>query len=268
MTVTMDNPPSTAAPRPAGVNGWLVIGSIFTLLTIAFGTLGVVGWLGYRTETQTQVYQQPITALKVDLGTGNLTITPGPDNTVTVTRRLHWSFRKPTFEEQWDGQQLTVTQNCSGFFTPGPNCGVDYTVQVPAGISVQAVTDTGDINVRDIHGVLDLRTSTGDVTSTGASADVTIRSDTGDVTATGTSAHVDASANTGTVTLHLTAPPQAVSAQTDTGDVMITVPQGGVYKVQTSVDTGDANVTVMRSDTADRTITARTNTGSIDISYA
>jgi hypothetical protein len=250
------------------VNGWVVIGSIFTLLAIALGALTVVGWLGYRTETQTQVYRQPITELKIDLGTGNLTLAPGSDNTVTVTRRLHWSFRKPTFEERWDGQQLTVTQNCTGFFAPGPNCGVDYTVQVPAGITVQAVTDTGDINVRDIHGPLDLQTSTGDVSATGASADLTVRSNTGDVLVAGASAHVDASTNTGNVTLHLTAPPQAVSARSDTGDVMITVPQGGVYKVQTNVDTGDANVAVTRSDTADRTITAATNTGNIDISYA
>jgi hypothetical protein len=273
MTVTMENAPASAAPRPAGVNGWLVIGSVFTLIVIGLSTLGVVGWLGYRSETQTQVYQQPITALKVKLGTGDLTLTPGSDNTVTVTRRLHWSFRKPTFEERWDGQQLTVTANCDGFvtpgvFTPGPNCGVDYTLQVPAGISVQAVTDTGDITVRDLHGPLNLQTSTGDVSDSGASADLTLRSDTGDVLATGTSAHVDASTDTGNVTLHLTAPPQAVSAQSDTGDVMITVPPGGVYKVQTSVDTGDANVTVTRNDTADRTITARTNTGDIGISYA
>jgi len=269
MTMTLERPDHSPGRRPTGVNGWLVIGGIFTLLVVVLGALGVAGWLGFRTEIQTQVYQTAITDLDIDLTTGDLRVAVGGEGAVTVTRRLHWSFTKPTFQENFDGQRLSVTQSCGSVFMPGPGCGVDYTVQVPAGTSLRAHTDTGDIEVNDIRGPVDVGTSTGDVSISGVVGDLSVRTGTGDITVVGArSPHVDASTSTGDIELRLADSPQTVTANTGTGDVDVTVPQGEVYHVQTETSTGDSSVGVHTSDTAPRTIKVHTSTGDIGIAYA
>jgi hypothetical protein len=256
-----------ASPRPGGPNGWLVLGGIVTALLIAAGTLTVIGWLGYRTETQRQVYDQTATSIDLDISTGDLTLVPGEPGEVVVTRRLYWSYSKPTIDERWDGQTLRVTGDCRGWWI-GPGCGVDYTLEVPEGVAVRAQTSTGDVTVRNIRGALQLTTSTGDISVTGATGALKLRTSTGDIRATDlTSSTVDASASTGDIMVILTAAPQSVAVRTSTGDIDVFVPTGQTYRVQTEVSTGDVRVGVRQSDDASRSITARTSTGDIDIHY-
>jgi hypothetical protein len=262
---------TTAMPttRPTGPNGWLVIGGVFTALLLASGVLSTAGWLGYRTESQSTVYHQAVSSISVDIDTGDLTLTPGEPGTVTVQRKLHWSYWKPVVNEQWDGQHLRVTTDCIGRFFPGPGCEVDYTLAVPEGVSVDAHTSTGDINVRNIRGELRLSTSTGDIDVAGAAAALTLRTSTGDITASGlTSSTVEADTGTGGVTLSLATEPTSVSVQTSTGDVRVVVPGNESYRVRTHTGTGDINTTVRSNDDSSRSITVGTGTGDIDITAA
>jgi hypothetical protein len=248
MTVTTTHLPPTPGrrSRPTGPNAWLVIGGVGTAILLIAGALSVAGWLGYRTEVQSQVYHQSIATIDIDIATGDLVLSPGEPDTVSLTRRLHWSYTKPTVEEHWDGQTLRVTGACRGV-SFGPNCGVDYTVAVPPGIAIRAHTSTGDVLVRDLHGELQLSTDTGDIIASNS---------------------VTASADTGDITLSFSAPPQAVSAGTDTGDVTLAVPPGDDYHVQAQTDTGDVGIAVQQNEGSARSITARTNTGDINISYS
>ncbi len=268
MTVTPA--PRPAAARPAGPNGWLVIGGVFTALLLIAGGLSAAGWLARRTETQTEVYRQVATSLSVELSTGDLTLTAGEAGQVSVERRLYWSwsFQKPIIDEQWDGQALRVKADCGNWVVLGPACGVDYALTVPEGISVQARTSTGDVQVSNILGALELSTSTGDIRVTGATGELRLDASTGDITVSDTrSTTVDASTSTGDVTIHFATAPRTVSADTSTGDVAVVVPDGDGYRVDTDTSTGDERVSVRRDDSSGRSIVARTSTGDIDISY-
>lgn len=261
---------STAATgtRPGGPNPWLVIGGVVTLLLVVAGSLGVAGWLGHRTETESQTYRTEVTDLSIELDTGDLTLRPGEPGVVKITRRISWSYQRPDIDERWDGQTLRVTSDCGAWLWVGPHCGADYTLEVPAGVSVQARTSTGDITITDISGPLHLTTSTGDVRVTGADGELQLRSSTGDVVATElTSDTVDASTDTGDVRLTLSTAPRTVTARTSTGDVHIVVPEGQAYRVEAQTSTGDTGVTVQRNDTSSRSIVARTSTGDIDVRY-
>jgi hypothetical protein len=266
MTVIEATHAGPTRTRPRGPNAWLVLGGIFTVIVIVAGGLSVAGWLGYRTEVQTQVYRQAVTSIDIEVDTGDLTLAPGDAGTVAVTRRLFWSYSKPTIDEQWDGQTLRVTGDCRGWFWLGPGCGVDYTVAVPEGVSVLARTSTGDISVSNIRGVLRLSTSTGDIRVSGAAAALELRTSTGDITATTTgAAPVDASTSTGDIDLRLGASSPDVMARTSTGDIQITVPGDVAYRVQADTSTGDVRVSVSQDDRSTYAIRARASTGDIDI---
>jgi hypothetical protein len=262
------NPAPGTQRRPSGPNGWLVIGGVFTAVLIASGALAAAGWLGFRTETQHQVYRAQLTNITIEVDTGDVTLMPGESGVVDVERRLFWSYEKPIVEERWDGRTLRVSSDCPGWFQLGPGCGVDYTLQVPEGVSVRAHTSTGDVSVRNIDGDLHLTTSTGDITVTDAAGALQLRTSTGDIRASNvTSETVDASTSTGNITLDLSAAPRTVAAQTSTGDIRVIVPDGDSYQVQAETSTGDTRISVRQDDAASRSIVARASTGDIDISY-
>lgn len=262
-------PASATGSRPGGPNGWLVIGGVVTALVLAAGTLSVAGWLGYRSETENQTYRADVTEISIELDTGDLTLVPGEPGAVAVTRRISWSYQRPDIDERWDGQTLRVTGTCGMWLWTGPNCGVDYTLEVPAGVAVRARTSTGDITISDIGGgPLHLTTSTGDIRVTGADGDLELHSSTGDVVASGiTSDAVNASTGTGDVRLTLSTAPRTIVAHTTTGDVHIVVPDGPAYRVEADTNTGDTRVTVQRNDTSGRSIVARTSTGDVNVRY-
>jgi hypothetical protein len=251
-------------------NGWLAVGGVFTALAIAAGGLSTAGWLGFRSETQDHTYHQAVTRISIDVGTGDLKLSPGGAGEVAVHRRIFWSYSKPTIEERWDGQTLHVTARCrAALLSLGPGCGVDYTIAVPEGVAVEAHTSTGDISVRGVRGGLRLSTSTGDIAVTDATSNLWLRSSTGDINATGvTSSDVEASVSTGDVDLRFTEPPREVAIRASTGDVTVSVPDGEAYRVQTDTGTGDVHIGIRQDSGAERSIVVRTSTGDVAISYA
>lgn len=259
-------PPAPPAPGRPGPNGWLVIGGVFAVTLVVLGALSVAGWLGYRTEIQTQSYATPgLRTIVIDIDNGDVTVTPGAADTVDVTRRLHFAFERPTVDEHWDGQTLRATTGCRSRWI-GPGCGVDYTLTVPEGVEVRARTSTGDISVRNILGELELSTSTGDISVTGARQALALHTRTGDIDATGLDSEtVDASTNTGDVTLRFERAPSSVTAKASTGDIQVSVPGGQPYRIQADSRTGDIHIDVPRDDASRRVIEVRTGTGDIDI---
>ncbi len=261
------DPGATQGTPHVGRSGWRVVGAVFAALTLAFGVLTVVSWLARQTETQDQTYQRRVTRIVLDLDTGDLAVTPGNEDTVTVRRHLAWSLSRPTIEETWDGETLRVRVRCARF-TFDSGCRVDYLLQVPRGVAVEAHSDTGDLTVRDLDGSLRLTTDTGDIGVSNAHGTLWVRADTGDVRAAGlASAEADVATDTGAIELRFSRPPSRVQVATDTGDISIGVPTGDAYRVQTSTDTGSTNIRILQDVAASRTIIARTDTGDMDVFY-
>ncbi len=263
-------PGATEGTPHVGRRVWRVVGATFAAVTLACGVLNAVTWLARQSETQTQTYRQPVSRIVLDLDTGDLTVTPSGDDTVTVQRHLRWTLAKPTIEETWDGGTLRIRVRCAQFqFAINSLCGVDYVLQVPKGVDVEAHSDTGDTTVRDVEGSLRLTTDTGDIDVSNTPGTLWVRTDTGDVRASGlASSEVDVATDTGDVVLRFTRPPSRVQVATDTGDVSVAVPRGDAYRVQTSTDIGSKNIRILQDVTASRTIIARTDVGDVDLFYS
>jgi DUF4097 and DUF4098 domain-containing protein YvlB len=173
---------------------------------------------------------------------------------------------KPTIDEEWDGQTLRVRVTCLTVLPA--RCAVSYVLRVPAKVSVEAHTKSGDVSVRDLAGNLRLSTKSGDVNVADSKGTLWAHTSSGDVTADGVrSGVVDAESTSGNVILAFERPPAQVSARGTSGNVEVAVPRGVAYAVDAKTTSG--NHTVMADDpTATHKIMARTVSGNVEVSYA
>jgi hypothetical protein len=257
--------------RSSGAIWWIAAAVV---LILAVGGIGLYGWgmAAWSTQTQHQVYKQPITALTIDADAAAVTITAGPAGQVSVERKLEatkgW---EPTITETWTGSSLHVTTRCpSSFF--GRKCAIRYAIAVPAGTAVDARSDSGSVSASGLTARTSLSTSSGDLTATGLAGPLTLRADSADIKGTAlTSANVTVTADSGEVSLTFAAAPKAVDVTADSGDVKVLVPRTGTandtYTVQVSVDSGDSKVSVQTPSTTGRNINAKADSGDVTIAY-
>lgn len=182
------------------------------LLAAGLVVLGGCGALPRSTFEDESVVTEPVTSVRLDLGNGGVTLRGAADATeVSVHRSVrHRGSRPedPTFEVTGD---VLVLRGC------GRNCGVDYTVDLPAGLPVSGETSNGAIRLSGV-GEVDVRTSNGAIRLDGASGPVVVGTDNG---------RVD-------ITLD---EPQDVRAETSNGAITLTVPDG-TYQVSTHTGNG------------------------------
>jgi hypothetical protein len=229
---------------------WLVIGVVATVVTLASAGTGV--WLltsyrpEYHSQFQAEAYAENARSLSIQLDSGSISVHQGRPGQVRIVRQLRWTSGKPVITEHWRGQQLDVTTSCSSFQFGG-TCLVNYTIAVPPGVSINAVTGNGTVSADDMSGQLDLTSYSGDVTVTGAR-----------------SAQVIASSDSGNVRLGFAAPPSYVQATTDSGNVTIEVPPGS-YSVKPTADSGNTAVTVDDDPASPRSIKAASDSGNVTV---
>jgi DUF4097 and DUF4098 domain-containing protein YvlB len=244
---------------------WLATGLLVTLA----GMVGVavtackVVTVTISTEQQSQTYQKQINRIELDLEAGNITLSPGDSSSVRVGRTLHWRSTKPTIEESFSDQTMRVRVTCP----QSDGCSADFTIEAPAGVSVQAKTQAGDVKITDISGALDIANSAGDIRVTNAIGEVRITGDSGQISGTGLHSHtLTAKTDSGDIELAFTDAPQTVDATTQSGDVTVTVPHTtGDYRVQADTNSGRRTVSVGVNSSSSRSITARTDAGDVTI---
>lgn len=261
------------APVPAGRAGravWLTIGVILTVSTIAATIFGLWFSVAAHGATLTQYQEHTYTGqpskIVLSLSSGDITIRRGSAGQVAVHRQLQWVHSKPIIDEHWDGRTLVVTQNCpSGFLEL--QCNVSYSLTVPKGVTVMATTASGNIQVADIAGPLQLKSDSGDVGAVNPVGNLIAKTASGNVAVTGAqSGIVTATSDSGDVTLGFAVAPQEVSADSASGNVNVAVPTGGSYDVQASTAAGNTSVSVPNNPSSPRLIHAHTDSGDITVS--
>jgi DNA-binding NarL/FixJ family response regulator len=162
MTVTEPvTAPAPAEPQPPWVWALRIIGLAIAGVTLAFGALGVVSAFMHREHTTTREFTQPITRLVADTDNGDVRIRAGADGQpVQVTARVGESFDNARSSETVTDGVLRLTGRCWFILLPD-NCGVSYTVTVPAGTVVQVTTGTGDAVVDGTSATITVDTGTG-----------------------------------------------------------------------------------------------------------
>lgn len=232
---------------------WLVIGVVSTVTAISAASSGMWYLTGFRpslhNQTYTETYAGNPGALSVKLSSGDIRIQQGPAGHVEIARDLSWTKARPSVSEHWNGHELDITANCpsSGF---GENCSVNYTIAVPPGVSVNAITGSGRVTATGMDGRLDLTTYSGDINVTGAQ-----------------SAEVIASTDAGNVNLAFATAPDSVQASTDAGDVNIAVPPGEKYDVRPTANSGNTSIAVNDDPAAPRSIVVTSAAGNVMVVY-
>jgi hypothetical protein len=244
-------PPPPPTGKPRGRAFWLVCGTILAVGGVWWGTINVVSQLAHEEHDEQHSYPAAgITELSVANDNGHVEVVGTNTDTIVVRSHVTEGLTSPRDRQQVVEGRLQLDAKCSNFTLNW--CNVAYRIEVPAGITVRIRADSGDVRVADITG------------------DLTVHSDSGNVSASGLrSATVTAGSDSADVRLAFVAPPQAVQVSADSGDVEITVPDDGTaYRVDASTDSGSVDNQLHVDSAAERTISARADSGDVRLHLA
>jgi hypothetical protein len=247
----------------------MVVGSVVAAGTLAWGTSTVVAQLAHEEEVVEATFAASrVGSVDARVDNGSIRIVASSSDTVRVTARVSRGLRSTGHRQEVVGDQLVLRGECADLFDNF--CNVDYTVEVPAGVSVLARTDNDDITLTGIDGDVDAATDNGVVTVEGGRAPTVVaRSHNGSVRALGVrSPRIDASTDNGSVRLELLVAAARVRARSDNGDVDVVVPDDRTtYLVDASSGNGDRSVVVRTDPTSERRIEARSDNGDVTVRY-
>lgn len=244
---------------------WVVVGSVFTVGTLGFGTVQAVAGLAHEERDVRTVVREPVRVVDVEAD-GTVTIIGGAAGPITVDEHISRGLQAPKRSLRVDGDRLTVRGTCTAF--PQTFCSDDITLRVPS--SVRVVADGLGIEVSGVDGGTYLESHGDGVTAESVGGAVRLRSHGGGVSAIGLRATtVDADSAGGDVSLTFARSPQHVDASSSGGDVNVVLPDRPVaYRVETSASGGSADTEIRTDPTSPRLIRATSSGGGITIRYA
>jgi hypothetical protein len=243
--------------RPAGKNILLVLAA--GLATCLAGCMAL--------PTATSSFDRNLTVngpvrLELTNGSGETHIRAGAPGEV----RIHGEFRAHAWP--WESVQhrvANIVQNPPveqqdnlirvGGAARYTNVAVNYTITVPPETEVRGLIGSGDIDVRGIHGPVNLTAGSGNVSADGIAENVQAVAGSGNIRLSNVRGQVQAAAGSGN--LELTAIGGEIRAHTGSGNIMITRPEGNV-----TLGAGSGNISVSN---ASGDLRARTSSGELVI---
>jgi Putative adhesin len=186
-----------------------------------------------------------VTTLRVnaDAATVNLTAQEGAA-AISVTEQVHGA----TTTKAVNGTNAVLTSRCPEGINFGNSCRVDYTVTVPAQVTV------------DIEG------AAGDITLTGPLTNATVNTSAARITGTNLGAGtIQATTNAGQVDLTFATAPASVQVKTDAGQVTLTVPGADKYNVAVNTTIGTQDVSVDKDPSSTHRIAVTATIGAVTI---
>ncbi|MBM7788612.1 DUF4097 family beta strand repeat-containing protein [Tenggerimyces flavus] len=269
--------------------------AVVAVAGVAALAVGVGGWSSGGTRHQEQTFDQKITEVRLDTGGGDVEIAAGGVDKIEVKQsyRSFSIFKGKPKKIEVDGETLVLPDgNC------GWNCSVNFTVRVPEGTKITGQThsgtvsltdvasvdlevDSGDVDIANVAGAVNVRSQSGTVDVQQARGDVNIHSQSGDISADDVNGKsefransgtvnadnlrgaVDAETSSGDISVNL-AVPASVRAQASSGSVDLRVPEAA-YKVRTDTSSGEADAQVQSDPNSSFTLDATTSSGDITI---
>ncbi|MGW0207066.1 DUF4097 family beta strand repeat-containing protein [Streptomyces sp. NPDC003233] len=221
------------------------------VITVAACGLAVAGLSACSStkphQNKTVSYQEnaPVRTLVIKGDVGDIAVSGG-GTSVSVTEKHRFQKTEPVASHTVANGTLTLSYSCND-----PQCGVDYTVKVPAGTTVQLSDSTGDVKLSQLTGAVEATTGDGNITAEGLSSpQAQFTTDTGDVVA------------------GFAKSPSVANAKVSTGDVTFTLPTSAKYAVDAHSTTGEAHVEVPQDADAANRITAKVGTGNVTVTRA
>jgi hypothetical protein len=208
------------------------------------GALGKVGAGSHDPPATAFTVSGRVTAVVIDGGSGSIDVTGSSRSTVSVSQQATYSGKPPTVAHALRGTTLTLSYTCPTELV----CGVSYTVQVPAGVTLSVATAAGAVTLASLAGTVTARADAGLITA------VDLRS-----------AVASFKSNAGGIVATFAAAPRSLTAATHVGPITLTVPGSVGYRLSTRTLVGTSTITVRRSSSSAHTISASSDLGSIAV---
>ncbi len=261
----------------------IVVAGLVTAYLLLVGSYFLVDALAIDHHERT-VRVDTVDTVELDgMGAGTLRVVGDSPEGARVDFRWREGLRDAELSARVDGGRLVVRTDCPAVFDTF--CRVDATVHVPPGTDVVGRASSR-VEVVDVGGTIDLDVQNGSTLVERASGRVRIDgdngrvevvdssgtfeldSDNGSVRATGiTAGAISATSTNGSVHLDLRTPADTVRASSDNGSVTILVPRGTTWATTLRSDNGEVDSPVRTDPTADRSIVADSDNGSVSVRY-
>jgi hypothetical protein len=237
------------------------------MLAVAVAVSALAGYHGSPTttrhrETSSYSVQGPVRTLMVTAHLGDVRVTGSSTAAVSVTQHVVFESRAPTVGHRLAAGTLSLTSHCP----PGEFCSVSYDIAVPRPTAVRITDELGAVRLSTLTGTVTVTVDAGQIDLSSLSGPVEALTQAGSIIGQHmSSSRADLRVSTGEIDVSFVAPPAAISATTDLGAVILHVPNTVAYDVVTNAGVGHIGVSVTQNTAAPRTITTRTDVGSITI---
>jgi hypothetical protein len=222
-----------------------VIGSIFAVGLLVYGTFSLVDLLAHERTTEVASFD-PVGTVVVDSDAGRVEVRTGDVAEITVRARVSEGFRATGVSREVVGDTLELRSTCPNL--GGSWCSVDWEVEVPEGTVVRARADDGRAE------------------AIGRFESVELSSENGNVAFDGSAGAIVATSDNGNVTVRAATAPDSVRATSDNGNVRVFVPDVAEgYRVEADSDQGSTDVAVRTDPNGARTIDARSDNGNVTV---
>lgn len=269
MMTTTPPPSAPSAPpsRSSSRSAWIVAGSLFCVLSLAYGVFAVVDLLAFGRDHFQRTFTDTVTTIEIRNGAGSVRVEGTTGDDVAIDASIRRGLRKPSHREILTGDRLVLDANCPAMFTN--MCNLDYAVRVPAGVSILIRSDGGGVRLLNVAGSVDASSSGGGIRVSGTTGALRLRSSGGGISGDGLrSAIVDASSSGGGVSLVFTAPPSSVVAGSSGGRVSIEVPDTpDAYRLAATSSGGGVSTSIRTDPTSSRSIEAHSSGGGVTVRY-
>ncbi|MGW1865345.1 DUF4097 family beta strand repeat-containing protein [Streptomyces mauvecolor] len=263
----------TPQERPRHRTAWIAVAVIGALGVVAPFTISLMA----DAVSTTARYESPdngrphaVSAIEVDAGAAQITVTTGAAGQVTMGGELTWAMKRPKIEQTWDGDTLKVRTRCDGFVDEFlQNCQVDLKLTVPAGIRLKVKSGSGPVKVRDLTGPVDLQGGSGSMKLYGLKGMVRADVGSGEIQASQLSSpEADLTSGSGSVDAQFAAAPQRVKVWTGSGSASVTVPDGARYRIAGDSRSGARSIQKELVDSnSGRILDVSSGSGSVTVGY-
>jgi hypothetical protein len=261
------NPSAQQAPSSSPRSAWIVAGSVFCVLALAYGMVSAIDLLAFGRDRFQVTFSEPITTVEIHNSAGSVRVEGASGSEIVVDGAMRRGLREPSHSETIIGDRLVLDADCPNWFSN--TCGVNYAVRVPAGVAIVIRSGGGGVRVSDVSGSIDASSSGGGVGVFRTSGDLRLRSSGGGISGEGLrSPKVDASSSGGGVRLSFAAAPTSVAVNSSGGGVTVELPNTtDSYQLRVSSSGGGVSTPVRSDPTSARIIDARSSGGGVTVRY-
>jgi hypothetical protein len=182
----------------------------------------------------------------------------GAEVRVVATKRFWSPEQAPDVRLTPGAGGVTLEATTSGGFPFGNAARVDYVVEVPAGVTVEAHSASGDTEITGLTGAVQAESASGELVLADLGGPVSARSASGDIRLTNLSGEARANAVSGEIQATNLARPREVT--TVSGDITV----AGVFADTTGIQSTSGDVDVRVAPASSARIDVTTTSGDIE----